>query len=425
MTLNEQKAALAKLLPELKAAEQKMSEGKLTESESAEVVKKMEEAKSYQDAIDAAERLSSFNKKNREVAETHMPAVKDSKSTESDESDVVGYMSVGDMFTKSEQYKNFLREGAPKAGMKAVQFKGLRDKYIPITKQMVESKAVPTIDTGVIRPNRIAAVVQETADDKLRLRDVLNVSQTDSSSVEYLVEDEYTLNADVVAESTAKPETDYGLSLATAPVRTIAVHIPVTEQQLMDVPQIRNLIDNRLMYDLRRTEEKQFLYGSGVGQNLTGILPLSSVPSITRTVTDITDLDRIRLGISDISVAGGEANAVVIHPYDWDEIALLKDDNKNYIWTIVTDANTGNSRVWGIQVVETVAAKNPASAQRYMLVGDFKRGATVWDRQAATIDVGYIDDQFILNQRTIRAEERLAFGVHNPKWFAKYETNAA
>lgn len=433
-TLAEKKASLAALYKELAKGEEEINSGGVSEARGAELEAKAFEAEALQKEIDKAERIASLAAKGREIEETFLPERKDSKAEQkdvtglgADGTPIVGYMSVGDMFVNSPEYKRYLDSGMSRGQVfSPVAFKGLHDKYVAITQKMVEQKAVPTTGAGVIAPDRVPLVVQTTADARTTLRDVLNISQTNGASVEYLIEDTYTEVAAPVAQSAAKPEATMGLTVGTAPVRTLAVHMPVTEQQLQDIPQIRNLIDNRLDYDLRRLEEKQFMYGSGAGENLTGILPLASVPLITRTAPASTqNADRIRIGVTDVLVAGYEPNAVVLHPYDWEAIVLLKASDTNYLWTIVTDPATGNSRIWGLRVVETVAMKNPANLQRYFLVGDFRRGATVWDRQQSTIEVGWINDQFTKNLRTIRAEERLAFGVHAPKAFAKFETATA
>lgn len=426
--LKEQKAALSKILTELKAAEKELEAG-VTQSRGEEIEAKFTEAEQLQKEIDRAEKVFTFNGKARELAsDPIMPASKDSKADETgaDGSRVVGYATLGSMFTNSPEYKEYVASGMGRGVIASVNFiKGLREPHISITQKMLETKAVPTIGSGFVLADRKPILVQTTADDRTVLRDVLNVSQTNSSSVEYLVEDSYTQAADMVAESGTKPESTVSYSRATAPVRTLAVHMPVTEQQLQDVPQMQNMIDNRLRYDLRKLEEKQVMWGAGTGENFTGILVHASVPSITRSApSDTTNLDRVRIGVTDVLVAGYEPNALVVHPYDWEGMVLLKATTKEYIWTIVTDAATGNSRVWGLRVVESVAAKNPNATTRNMLVGDFQRGAILWDRQQATVAVGYIDDQFIKNERTIRAEERAAFGVIAPKAFAKYETNA-
>lgn len=51
------------------------------------------------------------------------------------------------------------------------------------------------------------------------------------------------------------------------------------------------------------------------------------------------------------------------------------------------------------------------------LVGDFQRAAQIWDREDATVEVGYVTDQFTRNLFTILVEERLALTVYKPSGF--------
>lgn len=436
-TINEQRAALATLYRELEAGDAQMKAGTLGTPELEALEAKAIEAETIQADLDEAEgraaRISTIAAKARGVPDPVLPGAPGARSEQkatghlgADGSPVVGYMSIGEAFTGSPEFKRYIADGLPRGQEPNLLYvKGLNDPQIEVTQRMLETKAVPVVGTGVLRSDRLGAVQRLVQYDRLRLRDVLNVSQTGAASVSYITENAVTLDATPVAESGTKPETTLELAEATSPVRTLAVTQPVTEQQLQDVPNIRNLIDTRMMYQLAKLEENQFMYGSGSGQNLQGIASLSGVPLISRTVTDVTNLDRIRIGVTDVLVAGYEPNAVAIHPVDWEAVVLLKETGKGYIWTVVTDAATGQSRVWGLAVVETVAMKAPTTTQRYFVVGDFRMGATVWDRQQATVAVGWVNAQFKTNERTIRAEERLAFGVQAPLAFAKYETAVA
>lgn len=441
-TLNELKGSLATIYRDLTDAERKIKAGTITTAESEQADKLAHEAEDLQRQVDEmeakAEKIGRLAAKGRETPEAALPAmpgvrrpgeqaeVKAGVPVGADGSEVVGYLPIGEAFINSPEFKSYVAAGMPAGQISApVQFKGIREPHVEVTRRMLETKAIPSIGTGFIRTDRVGIVAQAARPARLQLRDVINVSQTQSSQVEYTTENAIPEDAAPVAEAGTKPETTATLGVATAPVRTLAVWQPVTEQMLQDVPNIANLLNNRMLYQLGRLEEKQMMYGSGSGQNLQGILTLGGVPSITRTVTDTTNLDRIRIGITDVLVAEYEPNAVLIHPVDWEAIVLLKATDDKYIWTVVTDAQTGRSRVWGLDVVETTAMKNPASTQRFMLVGDFRMGATLWDRQQAAAQVGWINDQFITNQRTLRVEERLAFGVHAPLAFAKYETAVA
>jgi HK97 family phage major capsid protein len=355
-----------------------------------------------------------------------------------------GYLSLGAAVVASPEYQSYLKAGAPQTSYATIGVDTALERgpgkriLVPVSSKMaadirqrieanaIDWKAVPTIGANVIEPSRIADVARTTEHDRLRLRDVLNVAPTgEGNAVEYLVITSYTRAATEVAESAAKPESTMAIDSALAPVRTIAVWMPATVQQLQDIPQLQNMIDTELLYDLDKEEEEQIMYGSGAGQEFQGILPLAGVPAITRTVTSTQNLDRIRIGVTDILIAGYEPNAVAVHPIDWEAIVLLKGTDNRYVWIVVTDPATGQSRVWGLDVVETVAMKNPANLQRYLLVGDFVRGATLWDRMQSQVIVGMINDQLIKNLRTILAEKRVAFGVKRPKAFAKYETATA
>lgn len=425
----QKKADLQKLFVELGDAEKKMAAGGLTQAEGDAIEAKAKEAEKLQAEIDQYEKVSGLAKKGREVVDPVMPATGEQKRRE-DQHDIVGFVSVGNAFVHSDEFKQYGASGmGPGTVSAAFQFKGLRERFIPLNreqKSLLESKAVPTIGAGVLQADRLADVVRQTEFPRRRLRDVLQVSTTGASSVEYVQISTYTDASTPVAESAAKPEATMATTLLTAPVRTLAVHMPVTEQQLQDVPQIQSMIDNELLNDLARLEEKQFMYGSGAGENLQGILPLAGVPLIARTAPLATqNLDRIKIGSTDVMIAGYEPNAVAIHPIDWEGIVLLKATDNNYLWQVVTDPQTGQQRVWGLAVVETTAMKNPANLQRYLLVGDFVRGATVFDRQAASVQVGWINAQFTQNLRTVRAEERLAFAIKRPTAFAKYETATA
>lgn len=338
---------------------------------------------------------------------------------------VVGYLPLGHAFAESKAYREWLEGGMPRESAPFF-VKSLQQPVVPITERDLETKAVPTIDATVIEPDRLAELVRTTEHDQLVLRDVLNVSRTGSNAVEYVTITSTTRAATPVAEGAVKPEATMAVDTATQPVRTLAVHMPVTEQQLQDIPQVEGMVENELLYDLGKLEEEQVVFGDGTGQNLLGIMNTAGV-NAARTVAGDTNLDRIRRAMTDIRVNGYAPNAVGIHPIDWEEIVLTKGTDDHYLY-LVFPTEDGGARVWGIRVVETVATQDDsggaATPQRVILVGDYQRGATLWDRMQASVAVGWINDQFIRNMRTLRAEERVAFGVKRPGAFVYIETQA-
>ena len=422
---------LKQVLGELKTLQDEYKGRRMPEDVGQKFDRLAEEAAEMQASADRERAIKTLEQSSRRIDNPFMPTVTDVKR---DPKEIVGYMTLGDAFVRGEDFQQFKAAGFPQGAQVITSYNGsflnrpdgvkTSVGLVPVTRSDMETKAVATIGAGVIQADRVAAAVRNVEMDRLTIRDVLNVSNTDSNTVEYVTYG-YTQAAAPVAEGALKPEAAMTLGTATSAVRTIAVWMPVTEQQIQDVPQLTNLINTNLSWDVRRTEERQVVWGDGTGQNLLGIM---NTPGVTagRTVTGDTLIDMARRSVTDVRVAGFEPNAIVIHPYDWETIILTKGSGSHYIWVVVTDEN--GSRLWGLRVIESIAMQAPGANttnERRMLVGDFARGATLYDRQQTGVQVGWVNDNFIRNMRTIRAEERLAFGVMAPAAFKFRVTQAA
>ncbi|MDB4952076.1 MAG: phage major capsid protein [Gemmatimonadetes bacterium] len=408
---------LATILDELKKLQDEYTGKAMPE----DVGKKFEdlagEARAIQDEADRGKRIAEFERFGREVPDPALPA-EPGKGAPTGDDEIVGYVSLGRGFVESAEYKTFLENRSPQGSLPYV-VKGLRQPLVPVTRAQL--KAIPTLGADVIAPQRVADVVRSAEMRRMTIESLLPNETTSSSSVEYVTVTPGASAAAMVAEAAAKPEAATTLGTATAPVRTLAVWMPVTEQMLQDVGQIQGMIDNELRYDLSLVKEKEMTWGAGTGQHFLGIFNTPSVAA-GRTVGGDTLLDKIRRAITDVSVAELMATGVVIHPYDSETLDLLKGTDSRYVWAVVTDAN-GGKRVWGLDKVESQSMQKPTiggsntTYERRVLVGDFQRGASLWQRQQANVAVGYINTDFTQNQRTIRAEERAAFGVKRPLAF--------
>ncbi len=348
---------------------------------------------------------------------------------------VVAYMRLGHYVATRKALHDFVAQGSPKAQVvlanipRILTLRGEREPVVPVSLEMIkaadELKAVPTLGDGIIEPTLDPDLVRVTEHDRLVLRDVLDIQQTNSDAVKYTRIVSYTRAAASVARSAQKPETGMVMDAVTEPVQTIAVWMPVEEQQLSDYPALSGLINGELLYDVDKHVEELCLYGDGTGTDWTGILNDPAVLD-ARVVVDDTLIDIARRGITDVRRAGYEPNAILVDPLDWEDIVLAKGTDNRYVWVVVTEGAT--QRLWAVPVIETVAMEDfqgNATEARNMLIGDFARGATLWDRMQSQISVGWINDQFIRNQRTILAEMRAAFGVKRPGAFRKHETQAA
>jgi len=461
--MKEKRADLKKLLGELETAQAKIAKGEgLSQTEAEALDAKVEEAGSLQAEIEAHDarvgKLNSRIEGGRKVMDPTLPPDRQPGSKGEpgvhdgdqvikwepkaiDGNPVKGYMTLGQYVVTAKGMQDFMAAGSPQAQFKLadvgsylLRTKGEGAPMVPVSADMakaalaaIESKAVPTIGTSpvVIEPTRVPELVRVTEHDRLRLRDVLDISTTSSDAVKYTRLVSYTRAAAAVANSAQKPEAALSLDAVTEAVRTIAVHMPVENQQLADLPSLAGIINGELLYDLDKHVEELVVYGDGTGENFQGIIPDPAVLACRSEVGD-TLIDIARRGITDVRRAGYEPNAILVDPLDWEDIVLEKGTDNRYVWVVVTDGAT--QRLWAVPVIETVAMEDFAGVTteaRNLLVGDFRRGATLWDRQRSSIATGWINDQFIRNQRTILAELRAAFGVKRPGAFRKYETQAA
>lgn len=452
MDIKQKREQLKKLLGELEAGQTKLKAGETIDQNEADALDaKAEEAISLQSEIkkyDDRERLINDGKKLRDpgaLPNDDQPVDDPEPENKSgfprpralDGEPVSGYMSLGDYVIAQEGMAAYKKAGMPKAPFVLAEVPGLvRTRrggrlMVPVSrkfvKEMIERKAVPTIGTDppVIEPTRLPDLVRVTENDQLRLRDVLNIGTTTSDAVKYTRLVSYTRAASTVANSAQKPEAAMEIDAVTEAVRTIAVHMPVEEQQLSDWPALSGIINGELLYDVDKHVEELVMYGDGVGENFSGIIPDPAVLAARAEGGD-TLIDISRRAVTDVRRAGYEPNAILADPLDWEDIVLEKGSDNRYVWVVVTEGAT--QRLWSVPVIETVAMEDFAGVTteaRNLLVGDFTRGATLWDRERSSISVGWINDQFIRNQRTILAELRAAFGVRRPGAFRKYETQEA
>ena len=279
-----------------------------------------------------------------------------------------------------------------------------------------------TGSAGALVSNDVQAGVLSILQREINVLDLIPRLSTESDTIEYVREDTFTNNAAMVAEATAttgttgvKPESVLAYSTQTAPVRTLAHWIPVTNKTLSDAPQIRGIINSRLLLGLSLALETQILTGDGTGENFLGIL---NAGINTRGVGTDSVLDAIFKARTQVRVTGkARPTAVVMHPNDWEAVRLARENSATGTlggYLMGPPSMVGATTMWGLPVVESEAI-----TQDTALVGDFSMGCTLFDREQAVVRVGFINDQFIRNMQTLLAELRAAFVVWRPTAFTK------
>lgn len=262
--------------------------------------------------------------------------------------------------------------------------------------------------TGIAFPDQRPEIVAP-AQRRLTIRSLIPHLPTSGGSVQYLQETGFDNQTASVSETNTKPESNITFELKTAAVVTLAHWIRISAQALSDIPQLLAYINGRLRYGLGYVEDIQMLRGSGVGNNLTGLLV--GATAYTRNTAGDTKSDEIRRAITQLELVDHVATGIVLNPADWEEIALAKESGTGaYIMAPGAPGGMVPTTLWGLPVVST-----PAMPANDWMVGAFLQAAVVFDREEARVDISTeTDDDFVTNRAHVRAEERLALAILRP-----------
>lgn len=254
-----------------------------------------------------------------------------------------------------------------------------------------------------------------------RVRDLFAVIPTTSNSIEFVTETLYEIEADMVADGSASPESNFQFDDETAGVKTLTHWTPINRNLLADVPALAGYIDLRLLEGLKEVEDRQLLFGDGTGQNLQGIMVTPGVQVFNQSDGQVNDtiIDTLRRAMTRAQLAYFAISAYILNPLDWEEAELTKSTIRDYVWVNV---GTGADPVlWKVPVICTTAMTNGE-----YLTGSFNMNAAVWDREQANMRITDSHASiWILNQLAVGLWERLAFTVFRPPAFVRGSLDGA
>lgn len=303
---------------------------------------------------------------------------------------------------------------------KALQAKSQPSAEIEISKaDFAAMKETKVTSAGLTVP-QYDPVIQDAPRQNLLIRDLIPSTPTTSTSFTYFKENVHTRGAAPVAEGAAKPSSNVTFTTVTDTVKKLAVWMPVTDEALDDVPQLYSYIVELERYDLKLEEETQILKGDGTGNNLNGIMTQASSFNAALSKADDTAIDTVRRAIYQVRTQSKRsADAVVMSDLDWMNIELQKDAEKRYLFANLQGLAT--PILWGRPVVssDSMDEGDGETEGGEFLVGSFSQGARIYDRMAFTVKVGWINDDFIKNQRVVLVEERLGLAVRRGYAFVK------
>ena len=271
-------------------------------------------------------------------------------------------------------------------------------------KGWIEQKAIMTTAAGwASRPARIPELT-EIAARPIQVTDIVPSTNTDASTIIFMEETTRTNSATEIGEGVAYPEAASVFTERTSPVRKIGVILPVTDEQLDDVPQVRTFLDDLLPFMVKQRLDQQIFNGNGVGSNLTGLLNVAGIQTQAKGADPVPTAFLkaiVKVRLTGRAVPSG----VLIHPTDWQVVKILQDTTGQYIWG--HPAISGPDTMWGLPMAQ-VDSGTAGTA----VVADLRNYTRLYYRSGPSgVEVGYVNDDFKLGQKSLRADVRAAFVV--------------
>jgi len=259
-----------------------------------------------------------------------------------------------------------------------------------------ESVRIPRVEPYPVRPLMVA--------------DLLPVLPTSQAAIKYMEETTFTNNAAETAEGGTYGEAALAFTERSVPVEKIAVWLPVTDEQLEDVPSMAAYINNRLAYMLEARLDSQILNGNGTPPNLMGTLNVSGIQTQAKGADPTPDAFYKAFTLLR-TVGFAEPDVVFMNPADWQDIRLLRTSDGIYIFGSPLDP--GIERMWGIRVVLSMAVVANTG-----IVGAYGQYSALYMRRGLDIKVTDSHDTFfIAGKQAIRADMRCAVVHFRPKAF--------
>lgn len=302
----------------------------------------------------------------------------------------------------SEDFQHYVKNG----------FKGSANINLKVVGDMTTGANL----TGTVIGPTIVPGVVEDIERMNHVRSLLPVAQTNSNTVWYVEETGSEGGPTTVAEGATKPQLDFDLEQKAAPVKKIAAYMRLSEELLNDMPALSGFLTQRATQKLMIVEDAQLLFGNGTGANLTGLTD-GAVDGVTgglttQTIEGAQTWDAIIQTFAILANDEYSPSGIVMNPTDFYAMLALKDTQGRYLAPgLVWDGQSAS--IFGVPIVVTTAMTSGN-----MLVGDFRLGAQIFQREG--ISVRFYDqdqDNAIKNLVTVVVEERLAFPIYRPDVF--------
>jgi HK97 family phage major capsid protein len=314
--------------------------------------------------------------------------------------------------TQGDRYQSESK-GSKSLGQLFCESKALREREGsngPVATLDIELKTLMTTSAGWAPETTRNGVLVPFATRPVQVVDLIPQTTTTQTSVVYMEETTFTNAAAEASEGGTFAEAALAYTQRTSAVRKIAVFLPMTDEQLEDVPQAQGVIDNRLPFMIRQRLDGQIISGDGSAPNLRGVMNVAGIQTQAKGADPVPDA--IYKALIKVEVTGQAfANLVIMHPNDWQTVRLLRTADGIYIWGNPSDV--GPERIWGLTVARAQAATAGTA-----IVGDWANFAELSVKRGIDVQVSNSHSTyFIEGKQAVRADMRCALVFYRPAAF--------
>lgn len=327
----------------------------------------------------------------------------------------------GEVKALSEKFESALTEIAQKmatadegkvsqlsAGAEFVRSEGFKQLASrQVNSARIEVKNTVVADSTTTFPDQRPGVIPGNF-LPLTIRQVLPTIAVSTNAVNALREASWTNSAAETAQAAAKPESDITFAPYNVVIETVAHWIKVSNQLLADAPAVAAYIDTRLRDGLAQRVDRQLLLGNGTSPNLSGLTDAGNFTAFT-PASGANLVESINKAKYQLWAIGQSPDTVIVNPADWGAMELAREGAGTGAYLYGAPGTHAGTNPFGVRVV--LSNHMP---QGSFLIGNLRGAATVYQRQGAVVEMGFVNDDFTKNLVTIRAEERLGLGVDRP-----------
>lgn len=242
--------------------------------------------------------------------------------------------------------------------------------------------------------------VVQIARNQPKVIPVTNYATTTSDTIYWVEKANPDGNASWTAEGNTKPLIDFDYVKKSTSAKKVTAKIKVSTEMLEDVPFMSGEIENELLVTVNLKADDGVLGGTGVGEEIKGILTYSGAYVLSTVKVDTpNNYDCIVAGATQVRSLNFMPTHVFLNPIDSANLNLSKGTNGHYLFPPFVTAD--GQRINGLVVIET----NQISVGSF-LVGDMSK-SKVRDYKGFTVTMGWVNDDFEKNLVTVLGERRL------------------